>query len=89
MVLQITRKEIDDIAKLSRIEVSEDEKIKMEKSFEPIMEMIKKINSVEVGEEVQRNFRLKNITREDVVRENSSKSAPQIMPIWNRWGKIN
>jgi aspartyl-tRNA(Asn)/glutamyl-tRNA(Gln) amidotransferase subunit C len=76
---EITKKDIEDIAKLSRIEVSESEKDKMVESFGPIMEMIDQINSVEIGGEVQRNFRLKNITRKDEVRENSSENKKEII----------
>ena len=79
MSSKITKKDIEDIAKLSRIEVSESEKDKMVESFGPIMEMIDQIDSVEIGEKVKRNFRLKNIVREDEVRENSSENKKEII----------
>lgn len=79
MSSKITKKDIEDIAKLSRIEVSESEKDKMVESFGPIMEMIDQINSVEIGKKIKRNFRLKNIIREDEVRENSSENKKEII----------
>lgn len=79
MSSEITKKDIEDIAKLSRIEISEEQKEKMVSSFGPIMEMIDTIKTVDLSGEVQRSFRLKNITREDIVREDSSENRNKIM----------
>jgi aspartyl/glutamyl-tRNA(Asn/Gln) amidotransferase C subunit len=79
MSSKITKKDIEDILKLSRIEVNEDEKEKIAKSFSPIMEMIDQINSVEISDKIERNFRLKNIVREDEVREYSSENKKEII----------
>lgn len=72
---KITKKEVEDISKLARLDVSDEEKERIAQSFGPIMEMIDQVNSVEIGDEVRRNFRLKNITREDKIKEVSSSDS--------------
>ena len=79
MSLKITKKEIEDISQLARIEVSDEQKNRMMQSFEPIMEMIDQINSVEIKSEIQRSFRLKNITRKDEVQQSSSENKKEII----------
>ncbi len=74
------RKEIvSDIAELARIKMSDAEKEKIASSFGPIMEMIDQIKEVELGEEVQRDFSLLNVMREDELREDSSENREEVM----------
>jgi aspartyl-tRNA(Asn)/glutamyl-tRNA(Gln) amidotransferase subunit C len=79
MSLKITKENIREIATLSRVEVSLEEEEKMSEVFSPIMEMIETIDSVDLGDEVSRNFRLKNVTRGDEVREDSSENKKEIV----------
>ncbi len=79
MSKKITKEIILNISKLARIEMSEKEIEKITRSFDPIMEMIDQVNSVDLEEGVQRNFKLKNIMREDILKSYSSENKKEII----------
>jgi aspartyl/glutamyl-tRNA(Asn/Gln) amidotransferase C subunit len=76
---KITEEIVEKIGKLARVDMSKDQVSRITDSFGPIMEMIEQINSVELGDDVQRNFRLKNVMREDIIREDTSENRDAIL----------
>jgi aspartyl-tRNA(Asn)/glutamyl-tRNA(Gln) amidotransferase subunit C len=76
---KITEETISQIADLARIEMNENEKKEMAKSFGPILEMVDRVNEVDLGEEITRNFRLKNIMRDDKLRDDSSENKEEVL----------
>jgi len=64
------KEEILKFASLARIEISEDEVEKYMMEFSDIMKMLDQINEVDISEKVVRDFKIKNIMREDEVNFN-------------------
>lgn len=60
----MTEKDIEKLADLAKIEISEEQKSAFIKDFEGILEYVKQIESVDVGG-VEESFFLKNIARKD------------------------
>lgn len=59
--------EILKFAKLARIKISDQEAEQYTSEFLDIMKMLDQINEVKISDEVVRDFRLKNIMREDEI----------------------
>ncbi len=79
----LSRKEVKNIAKLSRIEISETEMEKMRKDLSLILNYVDKLKNIKIARKNQkRNYTaLKNVSREDIPRDDDSsdflkKSAP-------------
>ena len=65
MERMIDVKEIEKLAELSRIEVSEEEKKELAKDFESILEYVSQINETVSAEEKKTVGELYNVMRED------------------------
>lgn len=65
--MSITRKEVEHIAHLARIELNEEEKTKFEKELSAILEFVKKLNEVDTDnvEPMTGGTSLENATRPD------------------------
>ena len=78
----ITRKEVEHIAKLAKLELSDDEISKFEKELNLILEHFHKLNKVDTNK-IEPSFHplnIKNIFRKDSARksiEDALKIAPQ------------
>ncbi|MEI6280909.1 MAG: Asp-tRNA(Asn)/Glu-tRNA(Gln) amidotransferase subunit GatC [bacterium] len=59
-------KDVENLAELARIELTEEEKIAIQKDMGGILEYVKMIEEVEVGE-IKTEYNLKNIWREDEI----------------------
>jgi len=59
-------KDVEKLAKLSRIEISEDEKESLRASLESILGYVEQIESVSTGEIEMKDEPLRNVMREDV-----------------------
>ena len=79
MSKKITKEVVENISQLARVDIDDKQKDRIVESFGPIMEMIDQVNSVDLGDEVKRNFRLKNIMRDDEVREDTSENRDDII----------
>jgi aspartyl-tRNA(Asn)/glutamyl-tRNA(Gln) amidotransferase subunit C len=84
MAGQITRAQVEHIAWLARIKLTEDEKEKFTSLFNDILEYFRKIDEVDTTgvETTFRGVQLKNVLREDIVRpslppEDILKNAPK------------
>ncbi len=79
----ITKEQVEHIAWLARIKVTEDEKDKFTTLFNDILEYFREIDAVDTSD-VETTFHtieLKNVLREDVVRPSlSQKDAFQNVP---------
>ena len=79
MIGKITKEIVVKIGNLARVDMENNQVDRITESFSPIMEMIDEVNSVDLGENIQRNFRLKNIMREDKIREDTSVNRDAIL----------
>ncbi len=75
------KKIVENLADLSRINLSEAEVEKFSNSFFDVLDFINKINSFsfEDKENNKKDFSLKNITRKDEVLESSEKEKGEIL----------
>ena len=68
---------------MARIKITDEEAKKYAREFADIMEMLDQINEVEISDEIVRDFRLKNIMRDDDIdfdkniRDKIVKEFPQ------------
>lgn len=71
----LDRNEIQKIAKLSKLKLSDEELIDMEKSLNEIFEYIKQINEVDVSnvDPLYNVLEIKDRTREDIVKNTEKK----------------
>ena len=75
--------EVKKFGKLARIKITDEEAKKYAREFADIMEMLDQINEVEISDEIVRDFRLKNIMRDDDIdfdkniRDKIVKEFPQ------------
>lgn len=76
---KITKEIIEKIGTLARIDMDDAQKDRITESFTPIMEMIDQVNSVDLGTDVKRNFHLKNVMREDILRADTSENRDAIL----------
>jgi len=76
---KITKEVVSDIANLARIEMSETEREKIAKTFAPIMEMIDQVNEIELDDNIQRDFSLRNVMREDQLRDDTSENREEVL----------
>ena len=79
MSKKITKEIVEKIGNLARVGMSDEESQKIADSFDPIMEMIDEVNSVELDGDVKRNFRNVNTMREDELREDTSQNRDAIL----------
>ena len=59
-------KDVEHLAELARIELSEEEKVDLLRDMKGILEYVKVIDSVDVGN-VDAKYELRNVFREDVL----------------------
>ena len=71
----LSKEEVLKIAKLSKLKLSDEELIDMEKSLNEIFEYIKQINEVDVSnvEPLYNVLEIKDRTREDIVKNTEKK----------------
>lgn len=69
--MSITKKEVQHIAELARIELPPEEEQKFEKELSAILEFVEKLNEVDTDEvkPLSGGTNLKNITREDDIMD--------------------
>ena len=74
-------KDVENLAKLARIEIREDEKKEILSDMEGILEYVKQIESVEVGD-IKAEYSLHNVWREDELesREFSKELITKQLP---------
>ena len=81
--MEFTEKDLDNLSKLARINVTEGEKTEMLSSIQSILGYISEINSVS-GELTPEKSSVRNVMREDVVTRHSEardlifKNAPAV-----------
>lgn len=65
---------IDHILKLARLEVSSDEKQKLEKDFSSILDFVKTLEEIKIDKEELKKQKkeLQNVTREDEIQHQAS-----------------
>lgn len=70
----INREKIDHLARLARIDISEEEKGKYAEQISAILDYFKELNELDTSdvEPLAHVFDLKNITRPDVIKQNFS-----------------
>lgn len=75
--MQIDRKLIDYVADLSRLALSEEEKLRAEKDLGSILGYIDKLNELDTEgvEPLSHTFPLKNVFREDVLRPSEERDV--------------
>ena len=83
--MAITRQEVDHIAHLSRIEITEAEKEEFLRQLQDILEHVNRLKQVDTGSVAPMHHvqKIKNVTRPDIVRPSLDKtevfaSAPSI-----------
>jgi aspartyl-tRNA(Asn)/glutamyl-tRNA(Gln) amidotransferase subunit C len=62
-------KDVENLAELAKIDLNEEEKTKILKDMEGILDYVKVIEGVEVKEEDSPEYKLKNVWREDMTRK--------------------
>ncbi len=75
----LEKKDIEKLAKLSRIEVQEEEKETLLNDFEAILGYVSEIKEVVTGEVEPEAGRLKNVMREDAGPHKSGVFSEEIM----------
>lgn len=77
----ITEQDIEKLAKLSRIAITDEEKAQFGKEIESILGYVGEIQEVSKNIESKPNFDVKNVVRDDIVIDTDPKnlieSAPQ------------
>lgn len=73
--MQITKKEIEHVAKLARINFSEEEKEKFTNEFSGIIEFVNKLNEINTDgiEPTAHVLPIQNVFREDIVQESMDR----------------
>jgi aspartyl-tRNA(Asn)/glutamyl-tRNA(Gln) amidotransferase subunit C len=61
-------KDVENLAELARIDLSEEEKTQALKDMERILGYVKQIEEVKVPEDILKEYSLKNVWREDEVK---------------------
>ncbi len=91
----LSKKEVEHIARLARIELSEDEKEKYEKDLSAILEFVEKLNEVDTSkvEPLTGGTDFKNIYREDRqvskdLEKNQAKMIEAAPDREQRWIKV-
>lgn len=81
---KISKKEVEHIARLARIDLSKKEKVKFEKELSSILEFVSKLQEVDTKniEPLSQVTGLENVLKEDLIkkcppREELLKNAPQ------------
>lgn len=81
--MPVTIKDVEHIAKLAKLEFSEDEKAKFTEQFNEILTFMEKLNELDTSkvEPLSHVIELQNVFREDVVKpsvstEEALKNAP-------------
>lgn len=85
--MKIDENEIEKIAKLSRIDLSDDEKSEFSKQLSDIIEYVEKIKELDTSgvDPADNIVDLKNVTRDDVVKESLDIDAiEKIVPSFDR-----
>jgi len=92
----ISKKDVEHVAKLARIEITEDEKEKFTKQLGDIIKYVDQLNEVDTTgvEPMTQAYPLFNVTREDEVRyiatkEELLKNAPEEEDSFFKVPKIN
>ena len=81
MTEKISVDEIKKIAELSRIKLTDEEAATYSKQFEDIIPFIGQISNLETSKNVVRDFKRRNILRDDVAKEtNNQKEILGEMP---------
>jgi len=73
----ITVKDVEHVAKLARLELTEDEKVKFTKQLGDVLKYVEQMNEVDTTgvEPMAHAFDLVNVMREDVVVHEETKEA--------------
>lgn len=92
----ISKKDVEHVAKLARIEITEEEKEKFTKQLDDIIKHVEQLNEVDTTgvEPMAHAYPLFNVTREDEVkyactREELLKNAPEEEDSFFKVPKIN
>jgi aspartyl-tRNA(Asn)/glutamyl-tRNA(Gln) amidotransferase subunit C len=72
-------KEIDNLAKLCRIELSDDEKVELLKEMDTILDFVNQIQTVKVDDEKKEAGTLRNVLREDKEPHESGQFTESIL----------
>lgn len=76
----ISPKEIDNLANLSRIKLTDEDKISFVKEFDSILNYIDQLKNVKVNIDTEaRVGAVKNITREDMVKSTSIEDRERML----------
>jgi len=75
----ISLEDINKIAKLARIEMSEDEKAKMQKDLGEILGYMDELNSAPIDDLPEETYKLKNVFRPDVDPYQSAQFTEDIL----------
>jgi aspartyl/glutamyl-tRNA(Asn/Gln) amidotransferase C subunit len=75
----ISKQEVQHIAKLARLGISEKETEKFQKELSSILDYVEKLKKVDVSkvEAISHPFRIENVVREDEKRREKTKSESQ------------
>jgi len=76
----ISKQEVEHIAKLARLELSQEELEKMQKELGTILDYVKMLNKLDVSdvESSSRSTIVENVTREDIAKEQNLDSIEGI-----------
>lgn len=92
----ITKKDVEHVAKLARIEITEEEKEKFTKQLGDVIKYVNQLNEVDTTgvEPMAHAYPLFNVTREDEVKYNNTreellKNAPDEEDSFFKVPKIN
>jgi len=72
-------KEIDNLAKLCRIELSGDEKVELLKEMDAILDFVNQIQAVKIGDKQKEVGKLRNVFREDEKPHESGQFTEPIL----------
>jgi len=76
-------KEVEHIAKLSRLNLTEEEKEKFQKELSLILDYIEKLKEVDIKDikPTSHPFDIENITRKDLPRENDERTVKKLLDL--------
>jgi len=76
----VDKKEIEHLAELSRIDLTEEEKESLEKDFEEILGFVQEVDKVQTAEfDKLENASVENVLREDEVTQESGEFSDDIL----------
>lgn len=79
--MKITRKDVDYVAKLARLELAEDEKEKYTAQLESILEYIEQLNKLDTKDipPTSHVLDLRNVWRKDAARKASAEETEKLL----------